>query len=169
MRYVWQKAGQRPDRSKQKICYSSAMRWFEWGSVLQACLHKHFLIQISIWWNHQASCFHEYGNKKMSWLNCNQNMYRKTRFRKEKMFPEPCFLVAMHMEEAAGDSFCKYSCCHCRKWAGFCTYAVNKKTSAFCTPCCLVSVCVSKNISIWCPRTPPPSSSAVYTLSLIHI
>ena len=21
--------------------------------------------------NHQASCFHEYGNKKMSWLNCN--------------------------------------------------------------------------------------------------
>ena len=53
------------------FCYSSAMRWFEWGSVLQACLHKHFLIQISIWWNHQASCFHEYGNKKMSWLNCN--------------------------------------------------------------------------------------------------
>ena len=38
---------------------------------MQACLHKHFLIQISIWWNHQASCFHEYGNKKMSWLNCN--------------------------------------------------------------------------------------------------
>ena len=55
----------------QIICYSSAMRWFEWGNVLQACLHKHFLIQISIWWNHQASCFHEYGNKKMSWLNCN--------------------------------------------------------------------------------------------------
>ena len=55
----------------QIICYSSAMRWFECGSVLQACLHKHFLIQISIWWNHQASCFHEYGNKKMSWPNCN--------------------------------------------------------------------------------------------------
>ena len=47
------------------------MRWFEWGSVLQASLHKHFHVQISIWWNHQASCFHEYGNKKMSWLNCN--------------------------------------------------------------------------------------------------
>ena len=98
---------------------------------------------------------------------CIENMYRKTRFRKEKMLPEPCFLAAMHMEEAAGDSFCKYSCCHCRKWAGFCTYAVNKKTSAFCTPCCLVSVCVSKNISIWCPRTPPPLSSAVYTTPLI--
>jgi len=28
-------------------------------------LHKHFFIQISIWWNHQASCFHEYENKKM--------------------------------------------------------------------------------------------------------
>ena len=47
------------------------MRWFEWESVLQACLHKHFFIQISIWWNHQASCFHEYGNKKISWLNNN--------------------------------------------------------------------------------------------------
>ena len=32
------------------LCYSSAMRWFEWESVLQACLHKHFFIQISIWW-----------------------------------------------------------------------------------------------------------------------
>ena len=32
---------------------------------VQACLHKHFFIQISIWWNHQASCFHEYENKKM--------------------------------------------------------------------------------------------------------
>ena len=50
---------------KRIFCYSSAMRWFEWESVLQACLHKHFFIQISIWWNHQASCFHEYENKKM--------------------------------------------------------------------------------------------------------
>ena len=47
------------------------MRWFEWESVLQACLHKQFFIQTCIWWTHHASCFHEYGNKKMSWLNCN--------------------------------------------------------------------------------------------------
>ena len=43
---------------------------------MQACLHKHFLIQISIWWNHQASCFHEYGNKKLSWLKCNSNFHK---------------------------------------------------------------------------------------------
>ena len=47
--------------------YSSAMRWFEWESVLQACLHKQFFIQTCIWWTHHASCFHEYGNKKMEW------------------------------------------------------------------------------------------------------
>ena len=39
--------------------------------MCQTPVHKHFFIQISIWWDHQASCFHEYGNKKMSWLNCN--------------------------------------------------------------------------------------------------
>ena len=43
--------------------HSTAMCWFKWESVLQACLHKHFFIQISTWWTYHASCFHEYGNR----------------------------------------------------------------------------------------------------------
>ena len=31
------------------------------------------------------------------------------------MLPEPCFLAAMHMEEAAGDSFCQYLVSHCQR------------------------------------------------------
>ena len=34
--------------------HSSAICWFKWESVLQACLHKHVFIQISIWW---TPCF----------------------------------------------------------------------------------------------------------------
>ena len=49
----------------QKSRNSSAMRQFVHKSVLQACLHKRFFVQIDIWWTSKLLVFMLFENKKM--------------------------------------------------------------------------------------------------------